>query len=51
MIGASTAIGVAGSVYPPAGHNHSPLSQNANHVPRKPAGTETGGALASAAAP
>lgn len=49
MIGASTAIGVAGSVYPPAGHNNSHLSQNTNHVPRKPADAEGRGALASAA--
>lgn len=49
MIGASTAIGVAGSVYRPAGYHHSHLSDPVTDVPRRLAETERDGTLASAA--
>lgn len=49
MIGASTAIGVAGSVYRPAGYHQSHLSHRVTDVPRKSTETERDGTLASAA--
>jgi hypothetical protein len=49
MIGASTAIGVAGSVYPPAGRDNSHPSQETRQASRKPPEPKRSGALASAA--
>jgi hypothetical protein len=47
MNGASTAIGVAGPLYPPIGHNRSPSSPEAKEAQPEPVAAEDG-ALASA---
>jgi hypothetical protein len=47
MNGASTAMGVAGPLYPPVGHNRSHPSPEADHAQQEPVASEDG-ALASA---
>jgi hypothetical protein len=47
MFGACTAIGAAGSVYPPGGNSHSHLSSDSHHTRPKPVESD-GGALSSA---
>lgn len=46
MIGAGTTISVAGSVYPPAGHNKSSWSQDAHPTSQTPTAAEGNGPLA-----
>jgi len=48
MIGASTAIGAAGSVYPPVTHKSPHLSDGASHSRQMQADSDKSGALASA---